>query len=241
MIYKKLAESQKSKCLFAVLIDPDKYNDESLLHISEQAVKNGIDLFLVGGSLLQASIKSTTETLKSISGIPVVLFPGSAIQFVPGADAILLLSLISGRNPDFLIGHHVLVANAIKDSKMEIIPTGYILINDGTPTSVQYMSNTQPIPTSKPDIALATALAGYQLGLKAIYLEAGSGASEPVPVSTIQLIRNNIDIPIIVGGGLRTPEQVYAACEAGASMVVVGNSLENNPENLARMVSAIRG
>jgi len=240
MIYNLLNNAKTDNGLFAILIDPDKYTDNGLEQISNNANRCKADLFLLGGSLLKTNIERTLKFLKSQSQIPIVLFPGSALQYVPGADAILLLSLISGRNPDFLIGHHVLIANSLKESAMEIIPTGYILINDGNPTSVQYMSNTFPIPSSKPDIALATALAGYQLGLKTIYLEAGSGANNPVPTSTIRLIKNNIDIPIIVGGGLKTPQQVKAVREAGASMVVVGNFLESNPNDLADMVEASR-
>jgi putative glycerol-1-phosphate prenyltransferase len=151
-----------------------------------------------------------------------------------------LLSLISGRNPEFLIGNHVVAAHAIKESGMEIIPTGYILIDSGTPTSVQYMSNTMPIPSSKSDIVVATALAGQQLGLKAIYLEGGSGAQLPISVETIVEVKNNISLPIIVGGGLHTPQQVHAARSAGASMVVVGNALEKNIDILKDLVDASR-
>jgi len=168
--------------------------------------------------------------LKSKTSLPVVLFPGSAMQFAPNADGILFLSLISGRNPDFLIGQHVAVAPTVKQSGVEVIPTGYILIDGGSPTSVQYMSQTMPIPNTKPEIAVATAIAGELLGLKAIYLEAGSGAMVPVPAVLIQAVRKAITIPIIVGGGIRTREQYQSALDAGANLVVVGNGLEANPQ-----------
>ncbi len=162
------------------------------------------------------------------------------MQFCPLADAILLLSLISGRNPDFLIGNHIHVSKAIKQSGMEVIPTGYMLIESGCITSVQYISNTTPIPSSKHDIAIATALAGQQLGLKAIYLEAGSGADYPVPQKLIEDVRREIELPIIVGGGLNTPEKVNRARLAGANMVVVGNALQNDATLLTRLVEASR-
>ncbi|MDY0255047.1 MAG: geranylgeranylglyceryl/heptaprenylglyceryl phosphate synthase, partial [Tenuifilaceae bacterium] len=161
-------------------------------------------------------------------------------QFTPTADAILLLSLISGRNPEYLIGNHVIASQAIKESRMEVIPTGYMLIDSGQTSSAQYMSNTSPIPRSKPDIALATALAGEQLGLKTIYLEGGSGAQDTIPEAVIKTVCNNVSIPVIVGGGIKTPKQVKAIRLAGASMVVVGNSIEKNPHQLEELVAASR-
>lgn len=238
MIYKKLTESEKA--LFAVLIDPDKYNELAIRNISELAEKCNVDFFLLGGSFVKSNMETTLLQIKSHTNIPVMLFPGSPLQFIPKADAILLISLISGRNPDFLIGNHVLIANALSESRMEIIPTGYILVSNGQPTSVQYMSNTMPIPSNKPEIAVSTALAGEQLGLKAVYLEAGSGAGEPIHPSTIKQVHDKISIPIIVGGGISKPSHVKAARDNGAKMIVVGNSLEKNPETLCELINATK-
>lgn len=240
MIYNALVQAINGRGLFAILIDPDKYSYDDLKRIIKNANYCNVDFFMLGGSLLISNIERTLQQIKSLTNIPVILFPGSPLQFVSGADGIFLLSLISGRNAEFLIGHHILISSALKESNMEIIPTGYMLINDGVPTSVQYMSNTLPIPSTKPEIALATALAGCQLGLKSIYLEAGSGAKYPIPLSTIKLIRKNIDAPIIIGGGLHEAKQVREARESGATMIVVGNALEKNPERLEELVLASR-
>lgn len=238
MIYDLIAN--RSSGTFALLIDPDKYSAQEVSRIAIYAENCGTDLILLGGSLTRNSMDIALKAIKRVTPTPVLLFPGSVFQLCPNADAILLLSLISGRNPEFLIGNHVVAAHAIKESGMEIIPTGYILIDSGTPTSVQYMSNTMPIPSSKSDIVVATALAGQQLGLKAIYLEGGSGAQLPISVETIVEVKNNINLPIIVGGGLHTPQQVHAARSAGASMVVVGNALEKNIDILKDLVDASR-
>lgn len=238
MIYQKIIESRGKEKLFALLLDPDKYDKEHLKKLLPIALECKVSMLLVGGSLINADINSFVSEIKSQSSLPVVLFPGNAIHFNANADGILLLSLISGRNPDFLIGNHMIAANSIKKSGLEILPTGYILIDGGVQTSVQYMSNTMPIPASKIDIAVATALAGEQLGLKLIYLEAGSGAKNPVPLDMIKAIRNEISIPLIVGGGIKTPEQVKAAWDAGADMVVVGNALENDIDRLSLLVES---
>jgi len=238
MVYTQLVKSQKG--LFALLVDPDKYSVDDLIDLSQRAQTAGVDMILLGGSITQASMADTLLTIRRVTSIPIVLFPGNAIQFVPTADAILLLSLISGRNPDFLIGNHVLVSHSLRKSGMEIIPTGYILVESGRVTSVQYMSRTVPIPRDKCDIVIATALAGQQLGLKSIYLEAGSGAEMPVSTQIISEVCKYVDLPIIVGGGLRNPEQVKAARSAGASMVVVGNALEKDLGILKDLVSACR-
>jgi putative glycerol-1-phosphate prenyltransferase len=238
MVYTQLVKSQKG--LFALLVDPDKYSVDDLIDLSQRAQTAGVDMILLGGSITQASIADTLLTIRRYTSIPIVLFPGNAMQFVPTADAILLLSLISGRNPDFLIGNHVLVSHSLRKSGMEIIPTGYILVESGRVTSVQYMSGTVPIPRDKSDIVVATALAGQQLGLKSIYLEAGSGAELPVSTQIISEVRKCVNLPIIVGGGLRNPEQVKAARNAGASMVVVGNALEKDLGILKDLVSACR-
>lgn len=233
MIYQRIIESRGKEKLFALLLDPDKCDGDYLKQLLPIVLESNVSMLLVGGSLVNADASALISDIKKQSQLPVILFPGNALQFSAGADAILLLSLVSGRNADFLIGNHVIVSSAIKRSGIEVLPTGYILIDGGVQTSVQYMSNTMPIPASKIDIAVATALAGEQLGLKLIYLEAGSGAKNPVPKEMIKAIRNEIDIPLIVGGGLRTPEQVRTAWSAGADMVVVGNAVENNINNLS--------
>ncbi|HBI81255.1 MAG TPA: geranylgeranylglyceryl/heptaprenylglyceryl phosphate synthase [Bacteroidales bacterium] len=225
IIYDKIAKGK-----LAILLDPDKEFQVDVDTIVAHGHKVGASLILVGGSLVTKPVDSFIGMLKSKTSLPVVLFPGSAMQFAPNADGILFLSLISGRNPDFLIGQHVAVAPTVKQSGVEVIPTGYILIDGGSPTSVQYMSQTMPIPNTKPEIAVATAIAGELLGLKAIYLEAGSGAMVPVPAVLIQAVRKAITIPIIVGGGIRTREQYQSALDAGANLVVVGNGLEANPQ-----------
>lgn len=234
-VYNKIIESRGSEKLFALLIDPDKCDGDYLKKLLQIASQNKVSMLLVGGSLVNADVSSLISDIKKQSNLPVVLFPGNALQFSAGADAILLLSLISGRNADFLIGNHVIVSGAIKRSGVEVLPTGYILVDGGAQTSVQYMSNTMPIPASKIDIAVATALAGEQLGLKLIYLEAGSGAINPVSVEMIKAIRKEVSIPLIVGGGLRSNYQINAAWNAGADMVVVGNALENDIERLSSL------
>jgi putative glycerol-1-phosphate prenyltransferase len=236
MVYPQLIGS---KCLFALLIDPDKYNSKQCIDIAAMATNAGVDIILVGGSLLKHSITESIASLKSNTNIPIVLFPGSPMQFSSSADAVLLLSLISGRNAEYLIGNHVQVALQIKMSGVEVIPTGYVLIDGGSSTSVQYMSNTTPIPASKTDIVVATCVAGEMLGLKALYLEAGSGAINPVPTRIIEAVRHNTNIPIIVGGGIRTPEQVNAAKQAGASMVVVGNVIEDDRSLMEQLAKVL--
>ena len=235
MIYQRIVESREKEKLFALLLDPDKCDSQHLNKLLSIASESGVSMLMVGGSLVNANVDQFISEIKKCTNLPVVLFPGNALQFSAKADAILFLSLISGRNPDFLIGNHVIVSGAIKRSGVEVIPTGYILIDGGVQTSVQYMSSTMPIPSTKTDIAVATALAGEQLGLKLIYLEAGSGAKQPVPVDVIKAVKSEISVPLIVGGGLRTPEQVKAAWDAGADMVVVGNALENDINKLPLM------
>jgi len=235
MIYQRIVESREKEKLFALLLDPDKCDSQHLNKLLSIASESGVSMLMVGGSLVNANVDQFISEIKKCTNLPVVLFPGNALQFSAKADAILFLSLISGRNPDFLIGNHVIVSGAIKRSGVEVIPTGYVLIDGGVQTSVQYMSSTMPIPSTKTDIAVATALAGEQLGLKLIYLEAGSGAKQPVPVEIIKAVKNGISVPLIVGGGLKTPEQVKAAWDAGADMVVVGNALENNIDKLPSM------
>lgn len=239
MLYKQILQKRaEGKRQAAVLVDPGKQGNGYLQRTIDTANQCGIDYFLVGGSLVSETIDRTITRLKQESNIPVLLFPGSLLQLSDAADAVLLLSLISGRNPEFLIGNHVIAAPLLKKSNLEIIPTGYMLIDSGKTTSVQYISNTQPIPADKTDIATATALAGEMLGLKLIYLEAGSGAQFPVPARMIAEVRSAISIPIIVGGGLRSREHIEQAFDAGADLVVLGTIVESNPGLLPSLLAS---
>lgn len=230
----------KGKKVFALLIDPNKHDTESLEDLMKVAELNpGPDVILIGGSLIFNGIDETVKTVKSLTTKPVYLFPGNALQVSNYADGILLLSLISGRNPEFLIGNHVLSAPKIKKSGIEIIPTGYILINSGVDTSVSYMSNTSPIPYDKNDIAVATALAGEMLGLQTIYLEAGSGAIKPVSNKMISEVKSQLQIPLIVGGGIKNTQQLKEVMKAGADMVVIGTATETNPNTITEFAEIV--
>ncbi|NPA44959.1 MAG: geranylgeranylglyceryl/heptaprenylglyceryl phosphate synthase [Chlorobi bacterium] len=228
MLYNSLFNTKKKK--LAVLIDPDKQSEKELAFISEKSEKDGADFFLVGGSLVSSSLDFTIEVIKQNSSLPVILFPGSIIQISNKADGILLLSLISGRNPDLLIGNHVIAAPILKKTSLEIISTGYMLIDGGNKTSVEYMSNTKPIPSDKADIAVATAIAGELVGNKLIYLEAGSGAKNHVNENLISEVKKSINIPLIVGGGLSNVEDVEKVCSAGADIIVTGTAFEKNSD-----------
>ncbi len=181
------------------------------------------------------NLADTVSYIKSETDIPVVLFPGNAMQVDNQADAILFLSLISGRNPEFLIGQHVVAAPMLKRLPLEVLPTGYILVNDSQNSSVAYVSNTTPIPFDKYAIAASTAMAGEMLGMRNIYLDAGSGASSPIPPRMIAAVRRNIDTPLIVGGGINTVEKAKQSLEAGADLIVIGNAIEKNPELMIRV------
>lgn len=231
----------EGKKMFALLIDPDKHTQESLRRLAMRINGPlGPDVVLVGGSLVSNDTGATVATLKSVVETPVFLFPGNLTQITDKADGILLLSLISGRNPEYLIGQHVMAASALAKSKMEIIPTGYMLIGSDNYTSVRYVSNTMPIPGDKPDIAVATALAGQMLGLKMIYLEGGSGATTPVSVEMIKSVRSAIELPIAVGGGLRSAQDVKRALESGADMAVVGTSIEHDETLIESIAETVR-
>jgi phosphoglycerol geranylgeranyltransferase len=238
-IYEEILQRCKSgKKSLAVLVDPDK--TENLAALLEQSASSPPDYFFVGGSLLDSgNLDKCIAIIRSGSKIPILLFPGSEMQISSSADALLLLSVISGRNPELLIGRHVAAAGMIRASGLEIIPTGYILVESGSQTTVSYISNTQPVPRKKNTIAAVTALAGEQLGLKIIYLEAGSGAELPVPVEMIAAVKKTIRIPLIAGGGLKTKADISARLEAGADLVVVGNILEHNPNLLPGFADAV--
>ncbi len=226
--YSKCLENKKEgvKSL-AVLIDPDKANEQYLNQLVEYANKGHISCFFVGGSLLSTqNMNKVVLFLKNHSSIPLVLFPGSVIQIDAKADVLLFLSLISGRNADLLIGKHVEAVPFLKNASLEVVSTGYLLIDGGSPTAASYMSNTNPIPHNKPKIASITAKAGELLGLKLIYLEAGSGASKAVSSKMVQTVSKNINVPLIVGGGIRDKETAAELYEAGADMLVVGTCIE---------------
>lgn len=226
---------------FAVLVDPDKPNNKQLEAISLLSSEAGVDYFFVGGSLLSKnSLDNCIKILKSNSSIPVVIFPGNNLQISSLADAILFLSLISGRNPDLLIGNHVIAAPYIKESKLEVIPTAYMLIDSGKPTSALYMSNTMPIPADKSDIAACTAMAGEMLGLKLIYMDAGSGAKNPISADMIEKVRANTSSPIICGGGINSPEKAIEDCKSGADIVVVGNGIEKSAQLIKEVAAAVK-
>jgi phosphoglycerol geranylgeranyltransferase len=234
---------KERKPKFAVLIDPDKIEHLEQLQVLLDASKAAnVDFILIGGSLIVNDYLDTIiQHIKTHTQTPVILFPGSSRQLSYRADAILFLSLISGRNPDLLIGKHVETAPFLKRSPLEILPTGYMLIDGGVPTSVSYMSNTNPIPANKSDIAVCTAIAGELLGLRLIYMDAGSGAANPISPAMIRAVSQNIEIPLIIGGGIRTPEQAALAVEAGADVVVVGNALEKNPALIPEIAKIIHG
>ncbi len=234
-IYTSLLEKKKNqKKSFAVLLDPDKLTPSSCKKMIQLGNENQIDYFFVGGSLLtDDSLNKVITQIKAESTIPVIIFPGSNNQICKTADAILLLSLISGRNAEALIGQHVVAAPLLKQSGLEILSTGYMLIDSGRQTTVSYISNTTPIPADKPAIAACTAMAGEQLGLKLIYLDGGSGAINPVSGELIHMVHQSVDIPIIVGGGINTKEKATTALKAGADLIVVGNGIEKNPSLLS--------
>lgn len=213
----------------AQLIDPDRAGEERLVAVAGHAADAGADLFLAGGSLTSVSISNVIRRLKELSDKPVILFPGNLTQLTDEADAVFLLSLISGRNPELLIGNHVIAAPHLRHMRDRVIPVGYMLVDCGSRTSVEYMSQTSPLPYDKHDIAVATALAGEMLGMAAIYLEGGSGAARPVAPAMIKAVRSELRIPIITGGGLDTPGRIEEAFVAGADMVVLGNGCEQNP------------
>ena len=229
-----------SRKQLAVLIDPDKQNEESLAQLVELAENARTDFVLVGGSLLlEDRFEKIITYIKEHSQIPVIIFPGSSYQVSEKADAILFLSLISGRNPEYLIGQQVIAAPLIKEAKLETIPTGYLLIDGGRTSTTSYITQTVPIPNDKPDIAVATALAGEMLGMKLIYLEAGSGAINSVSAEMVQAVKKNISVPLIVGGGIRSAEQAEEICKAGADRIVVGNILEKDLERLMEISLAV--
>lgn len=241
-IYADLAKLKSERTsAFAVLVDPDKTSPTGMQYLAELCNESGVSYLLIGGSLLVADhMNECIRHFKAESDIPVLLFPGSPAQVTPYADALLYLSLISGRNPDLLIGQHVVSAPVVKTSGLEVISTGYMVIDGGQPTTVSYMSGSLPIPADKPDIALCTAWAGEMQGKHIIYMDSGSGARIPVSEEMIHKVSSHTDIPLFVGGGIKTPEMVYAACRAGANVVVVGNAIEKDPMLIKELAMAAK-
>jgi len=242
-IYQRLCNLKRhGKSGFAVLVDPDKVAPSDMPHLAALCNDAGVDFLLMGGSLVvEHQIDTCIQRFKAESDIPVVLFPGSPAQVTPYADALLYLSLISGRNADLLIGQHVVSAPMVKASGLEVISTGYMVIDGGVPTTVSYMSNSAPIPANKPDIALCTAWAGELQGKHIIYMDAGSGAKSPISEEMIRKVSGHIEIPLFIGGGIQTPEKVYANCRAGANIVVVGNAIERDPMLIKDLAQATKG
>ena len=230
MIYEQLLSTKTQKgASFVVLIDPDDLPIPHIPHFLQICEENGVDAFFMGGSLMYAAdLDAYVATLKKYTRLPIIGFPGSLTQISKNLDALLYLSVISGRNPDFLIGQHVHAAPTIKRLGLEAISTGYMLVESGKMTTAQYMSYTTPMPRSKPMVAAATALAAEMMGMKLLFTDAGSGADLTVTEEMIYAITQTCQIPLVVGGGLRTPEAVYQKVKAGASIIVVGNALENN-------------
>ncbi len=240
-IYNSLCERKASgKKSFAVLIDPDHVDNEKVEQLIELALNAKIDYFLVGGSLVVSNyIDECIQIIKQNCEIPVILFPGSPSQVSKNADALLYLSLISGRNADLLIGQHVISAPVIKKSGLEIMSTGYMVIDGGAPTTVSYISNAAPLPADKNEIAICTAMAGEMLGMKLIYMDAGSGAKRPITESMIERVSDCISVPLIIGGGIIDPEKAYLNCKAGADVIVVGNAIEKNESLIMEMAAAV--
>lgn len=240
-IYTELLErKQKGQKSFAVLIDPDKVNPPAIEQLVKLSVDAGVDYFLVGGSLVISNqLDEVVQQIKAACDIPVILFPGSPSQVSKYADGLLYLSLISGRNPELLIGQHVISAPFVKQSGLEIISTAYMVVDGGAPTTVSYISNAAPLPSDKNEIAMCTAMAGEMLGMKVVYMDAGSGAKRPISESMIQAVAQQIEAPLIIGGGITDPEKAYRNCKAGADVIVIGNAIEKNATLIKEMAAAI--
>ena len=227
--------------MFALLIDPDKSEDSHLLATLEKIKHTPPDLILVGGSLLtDGDLKRTVLSIKEKTNIPVVLFPGSSAQITPEADGILFLSLLSSRNPEMLIGQQVTAAPYLRKTNLEVISTAYLLIESGKQTTASYMSNSNPIPSDKAEIAASTALAGEYLGMDLLYLDGGSGANQPVPSEMIKKVSSYTSKPLIIGGGLNNVTKIKTAFENGADVIVVGNAIESNQDFLLEIQAVIQ-
>lgn len=240
-IYHSFSDKKRAgKKSFAVLIDPDKVNDQNVAELIELSVSSKVDYFFVGGSLVVSNyLDQCLQLIRKNCSIPTVLFPGSPSQVSKYADALLYLSLISGRNADLLIGQHVVSAPMVKKSGLEVMSTGYMVVDGGAPTTVSYISNSSPLPSDKSEIAVCTALAGEMLGMKLIYMDAGSGAKNPISETMITKVAQSISVPLIVGGGIVDPEKAYLNCKAGADVIVVGNAIEKDSSLIREMADAV--
>ena len=240
-IYTHILQSKKEgKKLFAILIDPDKQDKTKLSSVIKQANKNKVDFFFVGGSLLtNDSLDFSISTIKENSDIPVILFPGNAMQVNNKADGILFLSLISGRNAEMLIGKQVITAPILKNSDLEVISTGYMLIDSGKSTTASYMSNTTPIPHDKNEVAVCTAVAGEMLGMNLIFMDGGSGAINPISNEMIKSVSEKIDCPLIIGGGIDSSEKAIEKLNVGADIIVVGNAIEKDKKLISEIANIV--
>jgi phosphoglycerol geranylgeranyltransferase len=239
MIYQSILTLSGKKRMLGLLIDPEETSPEELPGLVQPAASAGVSFMLVGGSLVSRPVTPLLKALRELTTIPTLLFPGSPLQLSDQADGVLLLSLISGRNPEYLIGNHVIAARTIKNSPLEVIPTGYMLIGNGSVSSAGYMSNTMPLPSDKYDLAASTAIAGELLGLRLIYLEGGSGAPAIISPGLISEVKQNIGIPLVVGGGIRTAADLNSVYEAGADIAVIGNVLQKDPSLLGEFASVL--
>ena len=240
-IYESLVvKKSKGEKSFAVLVDPDKVDADAIDELITLALEARVDYFLVGGSLVISNhLDEVVKRFKDNCPIPIILFPGSPSHLSSYADALLYLSLISGRNADLLVGQHVISAPFVKQSGLEIMSTGYMVIDGGAPTTVSYISNATPIPADKNEIAMCTAMAGEMLGMKLIYMDSGSGAKRPINETMIHLVAKSISVPLVIGGGITTPEKAYLNCKAGADVIVVGNAIEKDSSLIKEMATAI--
>ena len=231
---------EEGKKAFAVLIDPDDVSFESLMQLIRLSVESKVDYFLVGGSLLtENQLDTTIQTIKENCAIPIILFPGNSMHIDSRADGILFLSLISGRNSEYLIGQQVVAAPVLKRSGLEVLSTGYMLVDAGKATTVSYISATHPLPADKPSIAVATAMAGEMMGMKLIYMDAGSGAMHPISPKMISKVSRAIEVPLVVGGGINTIEKAQDAIRSGADIIVVGNKIEEDPQFLIEVANLV--
>lgn len=229
---------RKQKAL-AILIDPD-LPLRQIAAISALCRQHRVDFIFAGGSLVTNGVMAEAiSTIQSNCNTPVYIFPGNEMMIDEQADGILFLSLLSGRNPEYLIGKHIVAAPQLAASALDVVPTAYLLIDGGRETSVSYISNTKPIPSDKPDIAMATALAGKLMGMDCVYMDAGSGAINAIPEKMIATVSDKVSLPLIVGGGIRNAETAAQLYTAGADLLVIGNGVEENDE-LIKQISAVK-
>ena len=242
-VYEWISEAHhKRRPLLLVLVDPDHLEEQELISFVQAADTATVDGFLIGGSLsMRHNFSEAVRAMKLATNKPVIIFPGGVHHIDAGADAILFLSIISSRNPDLLFGQHVIAAPLIRHLKLEALSTGYMIVASDLVTSTEYMSYSKPLPRHKPEIAAAHAMAAEFFGMKLLYLEAGSGAAQSVPDEMIRAVATQTDIPIIVGGGVRTPETAAEKVRAGASIVIVGNHFEHQAhvDQLRRFADAV--